>query len=78
MLLFSGASIRACKAFKRHVLALEADKDLVDEVLCHLIPVSVEVDSIVADSVEDSSRKGPLEINDDEPEIKTALKKACK
>jgi hypothetical protein len=73
-----GASIKACKALKRHILALEEDLGLVEEVLQPLIPLVVEVQPTIIPSVSESSRKRPLEVDDDEPEVKTAPKRRCK
>ncbi|CAA9564730.1 hypothetical protein AVDCRST_MAG81-950 [uncultured Synechococcales cyanobacterium] len=57
---------------------MEEDLGLVEEVLQPLIPPAIEVQSTVTLSVPEGSRKRPLEVDDDEPEVKTAPKRRCK
>jgi hypothetical protein len=71
-----GASIRACKALYRHIIALEADTSLYQEVLVPLLPP--------LDEEEDSRPPSPIikkrvaSKHDDEPEAKKAPKRTCK
>lgn len=74
MFFCEGASIKACKALKCHILALEEDLGLVEEVLQPLISPTIEVQSTVAPLVPEDSWKRPLDVVDDEPVVKTTPK----
>lgn len=71
-----GASIRACKALYRHIIALEVDTSLYQEVFVPLLPP--------LDEEEDSRpllpivKKRVASKHDDEPEVKKAPKRTCK
>ena len=75
---FSGASIRACWSLNRHVVALEPELELYDEVILFLILASEEVDS---KSRQDPSpiqhRKHSTHFGDEEVEKKSAPKRKC-
>lgn len=63
----------------RHVIALEPDLELYEEVLVPLLPVSDEVESESRQEPSSpQSRKRPRHLDDDEVEKKTAPKRKCK
>jgi hypothetical protein len=74
----SGASIRACRSLNRHVVALEPELELYEEVLLPLIPASEEVDS---ESRRDPSptqhKKRSTHFDDEEVEKKSAPSVFC-
>ena len=75
----TGASIRACQSLGRHVVALEPDVELFEEILVPLLPTPKEKD---IDSRCDPSpiqqRKWPPYVDDEEVEKKSAPKRKCK
>jgi hypothetical protein len=71
-----GASIRACKALYRHIIALETDTSLYHEVLVLLLlPLDEEEDSRPPSPI---VKKRVASKHDDEPEAKKAPKRTCK
>ena len=75
----AGSSIRACRSLGRHIVVLESDVELFEQVLVPLLPTSEEKSS---DSRRDPSppqqRKRPPHVEDDEVEKKSAPKRKCK
>ena len=69
--------MKACKALKRHIFALESDLPLVEEVLRPLIPCTVEVDPTMVSLDHGPFRKRLFEVDDDEVEVKSAPKRTC-
>ena len=67
--------MKACKALKRHISALESDSALVEEVLRPLIPCTIEVEPTVASLDQGPSSKRLLEVDDDEVEVKSTPKR---
>lgn len=75
--LILGASIRACQCLHRHVIALESDKPLYEEVLLPLLPPT-EVQSGKVPKPSPPNAKKRFADFDDEPEKKSAPKRSCK
>ena len=73
------ASIRACQSLGGHVVALEPDVELFEEILVPLLPTPKEKD---IDSRRDPSPaqqwKRPPHVDDEEVEKKSAPKQKCK
>ena len=72
----AGASIRASKSLRRHVIAFECDTTLYKQVLLPLLLSTEEVESTPV-PVASPKKKRSVE-SDDEPERKTAPKRSCK
>ena len=74
--LSAGASIRASKSLRRHVIGFESDTTLYNQVLFPLLPSAEEVESAPI-PVPSAKKKRAID-SDDEPERKTAPKRSCK
>lgn len=74
VLFISGASIRACKGLFRHVVALEEDKDLYNEVL---VPLKQKSDESESPPPSPHLMKRPASKFDASPEVKKAQKRKC-
>ena len=73
-----GASITACRSLNRHVVALEPEVQLYDEILLPLILASEEVESESKREPESQhQRKRSTLGEDEEVERKTAPKRKC-
>ena len=74
-----GASIRACRSLNRHIVALEPEPDLYEEVLLPLIPAPEEVESSERREPDPLvPRKRTSQTDDDEVEKKVAPRRKCK
>ena len=75
----AGSSIRACCSLGRHIVALEPDVELFEQVLVPLLPTLEDKSS---DSRWDPSPpqqcKRPPHVEDEEVEKKSASKQKCK
>ena len=75
----AGSSIRACRSLGCHIVALESDVELFEQILVPLLPTPEEKSS---DSRRDPSppqqHKRPPYVEDDEVEKKSAPKWKCK
>ena len=75
----AGSSILACRNLGRHIVALEPDVELFEQVLVPLLPTPEEKSS---DSRRDPSppqqRKRPPHVEEDEVKKKSAPKQKCK
>lgn len=74
-----GASIQACRSLNRHIVALEPERDLYEEVLLPLLPSSEEVESSERREPDPPhQRKRTSQADDDEVEKKIAPKRKYK
>ena len=75
----AGSSIRACCSLGRHIVALEPDVELFEQVLVPLLPTPEEKSS---DNRRDLSppqqHKRPPHVEDNEVKKKSAPKRKCK
>ena len=76
--LCASASIRACWSLSRHMVALEPNVALFEEILVPLLPISEEkeIDSRHKPSPA-QQEKQPSHVDDDEVEKKSAPKREC-
>ena len=73
-----GASIKACRSLNRHVIALEPELALYEEVLVPLMPPSNEGSSESHQDPEPiQQRKRPTHADDEEVDKKSAPKRKC-